>query len=85
MSPAPANYQQLLSGVIKKNMVILGPDITLMKARSVKEITVTDDGTVTSLSASPEKITQALIVQFSQLSDVLVQKTFTPLMSGSVI
>jgi len=63
-------------------MVILGPEITLLKARNVKEIIVANDGTVTSLSASPEKITQALIVQFSQLSDVLVQKTFAPLTSG---
>ena len=39
------DYKKLLTQVIQKQMVILGPGITLSKARNVKGLTVSDDGT----------------------------------------
>lgn len=84
MQPSSAaDYKQLLSEVIKKQIVILGPDITLSKARNVKGITVADDGTVTNLEGSPQEVTQALIDQFVQLSGLIVKKTMEPLLSLS--
>lgn len=76
----PSDYKQLLTDVIKKQIVILGPDITLSKARNVKGITVADDGTVTALDGSPQEVTQALIDQFVQLSGLIVKKTMEPLL-----
>lgn len=75
-----AEYRQLLTDVIKKQIVILGPDITLIKARNVSGLTVTDDGTVTAISGEPQAITQALIDQFVQLSGLIVKKTMEPLL-----
>lgn len=74
------DYKQLLTDVIKKQIVILGPDITLSKARNVKGLTVADDGTVTAVEGSPQEITQALIDQFVQLSGLIVKKTMEPLL-----
>lgn len=74
------DYKQLLTDVIKKQIVILGPDITLSKARNVKGLTVTNDGTVTSYEGSPQEVTQALIDQFVQLSGLIVKKTMEPLL-----
>ncbi len=74
------DYKQLLTDVIKKQIVILGPDITLSKARNVKGLVVADDGTVTSYSGSPQETTQALIDQFVQLSGLIVKKTMEPLL-----
>ncbi|MCL5970424.1 MAG: arginine--tRNA ligase, partial [Patescibacteria group bacterium] len=37
------DYKKLLTEVIQKQMVILGPSITLTKARNVKGLTVSDD------------------------------------------
>lgn len=75
------DYKQLLSDVIKKQIVILGPDITLAKARNVPGLVVATDGTVTDISGIPQEITQKLIDQFVQLSGEIVKKTMEPLLS----
>jgi len=75
-----AEYKQLLTDVIKKQIVILGPDITLIKARNVAGLTVDNDGNVTAISGEPQQITQALIDQFVQLSGLIVKKTMEPLL-----
>jgi hypothetical protein len=79
------NYKQLLTEVIKKQIVILGPDITLSKARNVPGLKVSDDGTVTEVGGSPQEVTQALIDQFVQLSGLIVKKTMEPLLSISQV
>lgn len=84
MQPQSAqDYKNLLTEVIKKQIVILGPDITLSKARNVKGLTVQDDGTVTDVTGSPQEVTQALIDQFVQLSGLIVKKTMEPLLLGT--
>src|SRR6185312_7826062 len=75
------DYKQLLSQVIKKQIVILGPDITLVKARNVPGLVVADDGTVTDISGNQQQITQQLIDQFVQLSGEIVRKTMEPLLT----
>jgi len=74
-------YKQLLTDVIKKQIVILGPGITLAKARNVKGLTVADDGTVTAVEGHPQELIQNLIDQFVQLSGLIVKKTMEPLLS----
>ncbi len=75
------DYKTLLTQVIQKQMVILGPTITLAKARNVKGLTVADDGTVTGIQGQPQETIQALIDQFVQLSGLIVKKTMEPLLS----
>lgn len=76
------DYKKLLTDVIKKQIVILGPSITIAKARNVKGMTVADDGTVTEISGSPQEIIQSLIDQFIQLSGLIVRKTMEPLLAN---
>jgi hypothetical protein len=75
------DYKKLLSEVIQKQMIILGPSITLAKARNVKGLTVSDDGTVTDIQGPPQELIQGLIDQFVQLSGLIVKKTMEPLLS----
>ncbi len=79
---AQQDYKKLLTDVIKKQIVILGPQITLAKARNVKGLTVADDGTVSDMQGSPQELIQALIDQFVQLSGEIVRKTMEPLLSA---
>ncbi|MCL5439214.1 MAG: hypothetical protein M1268_04510 [Patescibacteria group bacterium] len=76
------DHKKLLSEVIKKQIVILGPDITLAKARNVKELTISDDGTVTAVSGNAQEVTQKLIEQFMELSGLIVKKTMEPLLAN---
>lgn len=78
----PQDYKKLLTDVIKKQIVILGPQITLVKARNVKGLTITDDGTVTDMQGSPQELIQSLIDQFVQLSGLIVKKTMEPLLTA---
>lgn len=79
--PPGQDYKKLLTDVIKKQMVILGPAITLAKARNVKGLIVADDGTVTDMQGPPQELIQNLIEQFVQLSGLIVKKTMEPLLS----
>nr|MBI5456110.1 hypothetical protein [Candidatus Levybacteria bacterium] len=76
------DYKKLLTQVIQKQMVILGPSITLAKARNVKGLTVGDDGTVVNMVGQPQTLIQGLIDQFVQLSGLIVKKTMEPLLSA---
>jgi len=76
------DYKKLLTEVIKKQMIILGPDITLTKARNVKGLTIENDGTVSQISGHPQELIQDLINQFVQLSGLIVQKTMEPLLAN---
>ena len=78
---ANTDYKKLLTEVIQKQMVILGPSITLAKARNVKGLTVADDGTVVNIVGQPQELIQGLIDQFVQLSGLIVKKTMEPLLS----
>lgn len=82
MPPAQTDYKKLLTEVIQKQMVILGPGITLTKARNVKGLTVADDGSVTDIQGNPQELIQGLIDQFVQLSGLIVKKTMEPLLSA---
>lgn len=83
MPPQTENdYQKLLTEVIKKQIIILGPDITLAKARNVQGLTIADDGTVTQITGDPGQITQKLVDQFMELSGLIVKKTMEPLLAG---
>lgn len=81
-TPPGQDYKKLLTDVIKKQIVILGPQITLAKARNVKGLTIADDGTVTEMQGPPQELIQLLIDQFVQLSGLIVKKTMEPLLSA---
>lgn len=76
------DHKQLLTDVIKKQIIVLGPDITLAKARNVPGLTVADDGTVIQISGDPKEVTQKLIEQFMELSGLIVKKTMEPLLAN---
>ncbi len=76
------DYQKLLTELIKKQIIILGPDITLAKARNVPGLTIADDGSVTEMKGNPQEMIQMLIEQFVELSGMIVKKTMEPLLSN---
>lgn len=83
MNTGQQDYKQLLSEVIKKQLAILGPAITLALARSVQGLIVADDGTVTDIAGAPQEVAQKLINEFVELSGEIVRKTMEPLITIS--
>lgn len=82
MPTTDGDHQKLLTQVIQKQMVILGPDITLTKARNVKGLTIANDGTVTAMNGDPQELTRQLVEQFMELSGLIVKKTMEPLLAS---
>lgn len=84
MNISAQDYKSLLTDIIKKQIVILGPAITLAKIRQVRGLSVADDGTVTGISDKPEAINKQLIEHFTELSGPIVKKTMSQLMQATV-
>lgn len=82
MQQPDQQYQKLLTEVIKKQIIILGPSITLAKARNVRGLTVSEDGTVTAISGNPQELTRELIDQFMELSSLIVKETIEPVLAN---
>src|SRR6266550_9113756 len=82
MSDTAQVYQKLLTDTIRKQMIILGPQITLLKIHNIPGLTVTEDGTVASLGVKPEETVTRFLEEFRELSAPLVKKTMQPLLSA---
>jgi hypothetical protein len=74
------DYRKVITEIIQKQMVILGPDIALLKARSVEGISVGSDGVVSNLDGDPGVLLQKLIDEYVSLSGLIVKKAMEPLL-----
>jgi len=66
-------YLSLLTEIIAKQAVILGPDIAIVKARNVGGLTVDDAGNVTSIDGNPGEVVQKLIDEYVELSGQIIK------------
>lgn len=73
MEPSKNDYKQMLTEIIKKQVVILGPQIAILKARNVPGLKVSDDGEVTEVSDSEQVVLQKLIDTYVALSGEIVK------------
>jgi len=73
MEPTQEDYKQMLTEIIKKQIVILGPQIAVLKARNVPGLEVSDDGVVTGVSGPEQVILQKLIDEYVALSGEIVK------------
>ena len=74
MQPSDQDYRKLLTEVIQKQIIILGPAITLAQVKKIQGITMRDDGTVTAVSGSTEEINKKLIEEFAKVSGFSASK-----------
>ncbi|KKS96307.1 MAG: hypothetical protein A2W71_01840 [Candidatus Nealsonbacteria bacterium RIFCSPLOWO2_02_39_8] len=74
-------YKELLTEIIKKQIVILGPDIAVLKARNIKEISVENDGAVTAIDGDPQQVLKKLIDEYVSLSGLIVKNIVGTIMS----
>ncbi len=73
------DFKEILTQVIKKQMIAIGPDITIAKVKSIPGVVISDDGTVTEIAGEPKQITKELEEAFTELTGSLVKKTMEPL------
>ena len=69
----PEEYKQILSEIIKKQAIILGPQIAVLKAKNVPGLSVLESGEVTQVSGDPGQALQKLIDEYVSLSGEIVR------------
>ena len=74
------DYQSLLSDLVKKQMVMLGPGVALSKARKIASLTVADDGTVRAIAGDPQSALNELANEYMSLSGQIAQTTLNSLL-----
>jgi hypothetical protein len=66
-------YVAIISEIIARQSIILGPDIAILKARSVVGLTVDDKGVVTDIKGDGNTILQQLVNTYVELSGMIVK------------
>ena len=75
-----ASYKKMLTDLIKKQMIMLGPNIALDKARKVPGLIVGDDGEVTNISGDPKLVLKGVANEYMTLSGQIAQMTLNALL-----
>lgn len=73
MEPSHEDYKSMLTEIIQKQVVILGPQIAVLKARNVPGLTVSDSGVVTEVVGAEQMVLQNLIDEYVSLSGEIVK------------
>jgi hypothetical protein len=73
-------YKKMLTDLIQKQMVVLGPNIALDKARKIAGLKVTDDGTVLSMDGDPQLVLKGVANEYMTLSGQIAQMTLNSLL-----
>lgn len=74
------DYKKMLTDLIQKQMVVLGPNIALDKARKVPGVTLSDDGTVQTVVGDPQMILKGVANEYMTLSGQIAQMTLNSLL-----
>ena len=72
-----SQYISLISEIIAKQAVILGPDIAILKARNVLGLMIDNSGKVTDLKGDPADAVEQLIDEYVQLSGQIVKSALS--------
>ena len=78
--PDNNEYKKMLSDLIQKQMVVLGPNIALDKARKITGLKVADDGTVLEVGGDPGLILKGVANEYMALSGQIAQMTLNTLL-----
>lgn len=73
-------YKKMLTDLIQKQMVVLGPNIALDKARKIAGLKVSDDGTVLDMDGDPQFVLKGVANEYMVLSGQIAQMTLNTLL-----
>lgn len=73
-------YQRMLTDLIQKQMLVLGPKIALDKAKKVSGLVVAEDGRVLSVSGDPQLVLKGVANEYMALSGQIAKMTLDTLL-----
>jgi len=78
--PDQDEYKRMLSDLIQKQMVVLGPNIALDKARKIQGLKIADDGIVLEVTGDPQMVLKGVANEYMALSGQIAQMTLNTLL-----
>lgn len=72
-------YKAVMTEIIAKQSVILGPDMSIMRAKKVEGVTISESGEITSISGDPADALKRLIDTYVELSGQIVKNALGPI------
>ena len=78
--PDQDEYKKMLTDLIQKQMVVLGPNIALDKARKVAGLKISVDGSVLEVSGDPQMVLKGVANEYMALSGQIAQMTLNSLL-----
>lgn len=73
-------YKSIITDLIKKQVVILGPSVALGTAKKIAGLTISNDGTVTDVTSDPHAALSALAQGYMSLSGQIAQNTLSSIL-----
>lgn len=65
--------KKVLTSLIQKQMVILGPSVALDRARKIEGLELDDKGTVTAINGDADTTLQAVVNEYVSLTGAITQ------------
>lgn len=72
-------YKAVMSEIIAKQSIILGPDMAIARAKKISGIDLGDKGEVTGVSGDPADALKRLIDTYVELSGQIVKNALGPI------
>lgn len=73
-------YKKMLTDLIKKQMIVLGPNIALDKAKKVQGLEISADGTVVDIKGDAQMVLKGVANEYMALSGQIAQMTLNTLL-----
>lgn len=72
-------YKSVMSEIIAKQSVILGPEMAVMRAKKVEGLEIGENGVVTGVQGNPADVLKRLIDTYVELSGQIVKNALGPI------
>ena len=69
------DYKNIITDLVKKQIIMVGPNVALSVARKVAEVKIEDDGTVTEINGDPQAAMENVTNQYMNLSGQIARVT----------
>ncbi len=72
-------YKAVISEIIAKQSLILGPEMAIMRAKKIREIIISPEGKVVEVKGDSSDALKKLIDVYVELSGQIVRNALTPI------
>jgi len=66
-------YKAVMSEIIAKQSIILGPDMAIARAKKVSELVVSEEGEIVDINGDPSEALKHLVDTYVELSGQIVK------------